>query len=157
MSEVSGGTSVHYGGFWRRFLAYLIDDFIVGIMIAIVFCIFVSFMGMSVGDFKNVKASELSVVQIQILSLCGTLEFMLTWLYFALQESGTYSATLGKRLLGMRVTDESGKAISFARASGRYFAKILSTILIIGWIMAAFTRRKQALHDMLAGTVIVVK
>jgi uncharacterized RDD family membrane protein YckC len=78
------------------------------------------------------------------------------WLYFAYQESSPAQATIGKRALGIKVTDLEGNRISFGRATGRYFAKYLSAItLFIGFLLAAFTARKQALHDMIAGTLVV--
>ena len=81
--------------------------------------------------------------------LCG-------WLYFALMESSANQATLGKMAIGIKVTDMSGRRIGFGQATGRYFGKILSSmILLIGYIMAAFTEKKQALHDMLAGCLVV--
>jgi uncharacterized RDD family membrane protein YckC len=80
------------------------------------------------------------------------------WLYEALMESSAKQATLGKMLLGLMVTDEAGNRISFARASGRHFAKYISSFtLFIGYIMAGFTAKKQALHDMIAGTLVVRK
>lgn len=80
------------------------------------------------------------------------------WLYFALMESSAYQGTLGKMALGIRVTDLDGGQIDFGRATGRYFAKILSFItLMIGYIMAAFTGKKQALHDIIAGTVVLMR
>jgi uncharacterized RDD family membrane protein YckC len=79
-----------------------------------------------------------------------------TWLYFALMESSAKQATLGKAMIGVIVTDADGSRISFGRASGRYFAKFVSVItLMIGFIMAAFTKRKQALHDMMAGCLVI--
>ena len=78
------------------------------------------------------------------------------WIYEAAMESSSKQATLGKMALRLKVTDEHGSRISFARASARYFSKILSRmILMIGYIMAGFTARKQALHDMIAGTLVV--
>jgi uncharacterized RDD family membrane protein YckC len=78
------------------------------------------------------------------------------WLYFAYQESSPAQATLGKRALGIKVTDLQGNRISSARATGRYFAKILSIVtFLIGYIIAAFTARKQALHDLVADTLVV--
>lgn len=77
------------------------------------------------------------------------------WIYEAGLESSSKQATLGKMALGLRVTDKYGRRITFARASGRYFSKLLSRILMIGYIMAGFTARKQALHDMIAGTLVV--
>ena len=83
---------------------------------------------------------------------------ILHWLYFALMESSTWQATLGKKALGLEVTDLEGKRIGFGRASGRFFGKILSALILwIGFIMAGFTERKQALHDMLAGTLVIRK
>lgn len=77
------------------------------------------------------------------------------WIYEAAMESSSKQATLGKMALGLKVTDLEGRRISFARATGRHFAKLLSgMILLIGYIMAGFTERKQALHDMIAGTLV---
>ena len=78
-----------------------------------------------------------------------------SWLYCALMESSSYQATLGKMIFGMKVTDLCGNRISFARATGRHFAKILSgLILCIGFIMVGLSERKQGLHDLLAGTLV---
>uniref|UniRef100_UPI00314502C5 RDD family protein n=1 Tax=Peribacillus sp. TH14 TaxID=2798481 RepID=UPI00314502C5 len=67
-------------------------------------------------------------------------------------------ATVGKILLNIKVTDLNGGRIGFGRATGRYFATIISgMIFYIGYIMAGFTSKKQALHDMIAGTVVVKK
>ena len=80
------------------------------------------------------------------------------WLYFAVMESSAKQATLGKMAVGIRVTDLAGNRVSFLRASGRYFGKIISgMILCVGYLMAAFTARKQALHDMMAGCLVVRK
>ena len=78
------------------------------------------------------------------------------WLYHAVMESSSFQATFGKKVLGMAVTDLAGQRISFARATGRHFGKFLSGVIMnIGFIMAAFTEKKQALHDMLAGCLVV--
>ncbi len=78
-----------------------------------------------------------------------------SWLYEAVMESSSYQATLGKMILGMKVSDLYGNRISFARATGRHFAKILSAmILCIGFIMVGLTERKQGLHDLVAGTLV---
>jgi len=77
------------------------------------------------------------------------------WLYEALLTSSSWQGTVGKRLLSLKVTDLGGNRISFARATGRFFAKILSRMIWhIGFIMVAFTQRKQGLHDFLAGTLV---
>jgi uncharacterized RDD family membrane protein YckC len=80
------------------------------------------------------------------------------WLYFALMESSNKRATLGKMALGLMVTDLEGNKINFGKATGRYFGKIISGIILyIGFFMAGFTERKQALHDMMAGCLVVNK
>jgi uncharacterized RDD family membrane protein YckC len=79
-----------------------------------------------------------------------------SWLYEAWLLSSDRQATVGKMAVGLKVTDLNGQRISFARATGRFFAKIVSSMtLLIGFIMAAFTERKQALHDMIAGTIVL--
>ena len=84
--------------------------------------------------------------------------FVLTWLYYAFMESSKYQATLGKMVLGIIVTDADGKRISFGRAVGRNLAKIVSQIiLLIGYFMVAFTKKKQGLHDIMANCLVVVK
>jgi uncharacterized RDD family membrane protein YckC len=86
------------------------------------------------------------------------LRIVLHWLYYSLLESSAWQATLGKKALGLEVTDLDGNRIGFGRATGRFFAKFISwIILLIGYIMAGFTEKKQALHDILAGTLVIRK
>ncbi|MCI5227953.1 MAG: RDD family protein [Candidatus Electrothrix sp. AX2] len=93
-----------------------------------------------------------SFIFVQVLS------FVLPWLYSAFTESSVWQATLGKKALGIQVTDNDGDQISFWRATGRHWSKIISGIILcIGFIMVAFTKRKQGLHDMIAGTLVVKK
>jgi hypothetical protein len=78
------------------------------------------------------------------------------WLYYSLMESSTWQATLGKKALGIVVVDSNGNRLTWGRATGRHFGKIISAIpMSIGFLLAAFTLRKQALHDMMAGTFVV--
>ncbi len=86
------------------------------------------------------------------------IEIITPWLYFSLLESSPKQATAGKMAIGIIVTDLQGNRISFGRATGRYFAKIVSAIIIfIGYIMAGFTQKKQALHDMISGCLVINK
>ena len=135
---------IAYGGFWRRFVAYFIDVIIVYIVSIVV--------GFLVGAVLGIAR-----VNGDIIAFAGWLLGFAIWiLYWATQESSEAQATLGKRALGMRVTDLNGQRISFGRALGRTFAKWISTLIFcIGYIMAGFTARKQALHDMIAGTLVV--
>lgn len=122
---------MEYAGFWNRAIALLIDSVILAI----------------VSIIANLILNE------TLVAFIGT---FIGWLYFAGMESSERQATLGKSAMGLVVTDANGARISFLRATGRYFAKILSAlILFIGYIMAAFTARKQALHDMIASTLVL--
>jgi uncharacterized RDD family membrane protein YckC len=120
-----------YAGFWKRAAALLIDSIIVGIIVGL----------------GNLILAE------WLASLVG---LVAGWLYWAGMESSASQATFGKQALKIYVTDINGQRISFMRATGRYFGKILSAlILFIGYIMAGFTARKQALHDILANTLVM--
>jgi uncharacterized RDD family membrane protein YckC len=132
-----------YAGFWIRFFAYLIDTIIVSIG---VFALMLPLQFIGNFDPEESVAGTLLLVVIV---------FVGPWLYSALMESSPLQATLGKKALGIKVGDLDGNRISFGRATGRYFAKIISNlILYIGFIMIAFTRKKQGLHDLIAGCTL---
>ncbi len=158
-SENTG--QVKYAGFWLRFVAYLIDNII---MSAIGFVISLPFIGTII--FSGIALSELdSCDESKFMGIAGIVGTALLlaitiatvgWLYFALMESSKQQATLGKMALGLKVTDMEGKKISFARATGRYFGKIISNmIFMIGYILAGLTEKKQALHDIIAGCLVI--
>lgn len=136
-----------YAGFWMRFLAAVID----GILLQIV-----SKGLLALGFFSVAPISyNYEMYMSAILSTESLFSIVIAWLYGALMESSSWQATLGKRAVGLVVTDMNGSRISFARATGRHFAKIISAlILLIGYIMAGFTDKKQALHDLVAGTLV---
>jgi len=148
-----------YAGFWLRFAAYLVDRLIVGIPLGIIGFITGLVVGIAhpSGSPPLTDASGEINVSFIIMEVCLlVLGLLAYWLYFALQESSSAQATLGKRILGLKVTDLAGRRIGFGQASGRFFGKIISAMTIyIGFIMAGFTDRKQALHDMIAGTLVV--
>jgi uncharacterized RDD family membrane protein YckC len=144
--------AVLYAGFWRRFVAYMIDSIVLSPVIAIVILRPLIARGTVTPD-DPVAFLEGSTQQIMAAKLLIT---MVSWVYFAALESSVWQATLGKKILGLYVTDLNGRRISFARASGRYFAKIISgMILLLGFVMAGFTAKKQALHDFLAGCLVL--
>ena len=140
-----------YGGFWWRVLAYIVDTIILNIVISIISGI----LGLGIGASMAMVESGQENIFSAAMVMSMLISLVLTWLYFALMESSPLQATLGKLVVGVVVTDLNGNRISFGRATGRYFAKILSSIiLLIGFIMVAFTERKQGLHDMVAGTLV---
>jgi len=95
-------------------------------------------------------AANLVAVPLLVLAL------IVAWLYFTLAETLAWRGTVGKLVMGISVTDEDGRPISWGRANARYWAKVLSFLILgIGFLMAAFTDRKQALHDIIAGTLVV--
>lgn len=126
-----------YSGFWRRFAAFIVDS----ILIKMANFILIYIIGGGHFDLPS-----------QIATLA------LIFLYFAGMESSSYQGTLGKVVLGIKVTDMDGNRISFLRAAGRYFGKIISSIILgIGYLMIAFTDRKQGLHDLMAGCLVIKK
>ena len=144
------GQPTGYGGFWSRFLAYLIDAILINVALGIIAAV--------VGG-SMIPADPAKIDPEEFIAQMGPFQLValvVTWLYFALMESSARGATIGKMILGLRVVDDRGQRISFLRATGRFFAKFISgIILLIGYIMAAFTDRKRALHDIMAGTLVV--
>lgn len=147
-----------YSGFWRRFVAMIIDGFIFT-PIAVVLFASTGIFGIILHpnpdqDLGGIMAAMfgVTILGMVFLLLAGS------WLYHTLMESSRYQATLGKMALSAIVTDLNGNRISFARANGRFFGKWLSgAIFNIGYLMAAFTEKKQALHDILASTLVIQK
>lgn len=152
-----------FAGFWIRFLAYLIDVIIISFVEFILVLPFLGFLGYNTAliEASQYESLEMEILLPMLVSAGMGLylsAFLLTWLYYALMESGPRQATIGKMAVGVTVIDIDGNRISFAKASLRYFAKIISSaIFMIGYIMAGFTEKKQALHDILASTFVVKK
>jgi len=122
-----------YGGFWERFGAAFLD----GLLLIIPNYLLIYIAGDGWGN---------------VLSL------VMSWLYYASLESGTNQATLGKQAMGLKVVTMEGQPISFGQATGRYFSKILSAlILLIGYLMMIWDEKKQTLHDKMANTLVVKK
>ena len=145
---------MEYAGFWRRAAAFSLDGFLLGIIQAIINIVMIAAIGAaSVAGGESDDAATFAIV-----GVVGLVTFVGMWLYFALMESSAKQATLGKMMVGIVVTDTDGNRVSFGKASGRYFGKIVSSILLmIGYLLAAFTERKQALHDIMAGCLVIRK
>jgi uncharacterized RDD family membrane protein YckC len=149
----------YYGGFWIRFVAYIIDQLVIGaVALPLYFALIVPTLLPIIqqGQQGEEPSPDLIARLVAKGLLFGGIAIMGKWLYEALLTSSSWQATVGKRVLRLKVTDDFGNRISFARATGRYFAKILSEwIMFIGFIMIAFTDRKRGLHDMLCNTLVV--
>jgi len=169
-----------YVGFFRRFLAWALDNIMLIIVIVLLGRIILNahqidsfpfwidlsfitttgifgiilmiFVGLYNGFFEYSTDEDIKGLTFILFTN------ILKWFYFTRLESLPIKATFGKKIMGIIVTDLNGNSISFARANGRYFAKTISSItLLIGFIMAAFTKKKQALHDKITGTLVVKK
>lgn len=155
-------TAKPYANFWLRFAALLIDGFAFSFVFFILGFLLMGGMffrmmaGMETGGYEPTDADMMKFL-ISYFTLIGV-SIVGQWLYFALMESSKYQATLGKMAVGIKVVDLNGNKISFGKATGRFFGKIISgAIFYVGYIMAAFTERKQALHDMMANTLVTLK
>lgn len=153
--------TVEYAGFWLRFVAYIIDGLVMGagFLAVAVALLFATGLGSALdrlhpGEDPGEIGALLGVTF--IFSLIG-IAIVGSWLYHAYLESSSWHATVGKKVLNIKVTDMEGRPISFGRASGRFFAKIISGMipLGIGYIIAGFTEKKQAIHDMVAGCLVL--
>jgi uncharacterized RDD family membrane protein YckC len=133
-----------YAGFGRRVGAFLVDMILVYAVLFVAGAVWITQRSMG-GPAQNA-----------LLLLLYPAVFALGWLYWAGMESSSMQGTLGKRAFGVVVTDLAGRRVSFGRATGRYFGKMLSGMTFyMGFLMAAFTMKRQALHDMLAGTLVL--
>lgn len=137
-----------YAGFWRRLVAYLID---LAILYAVMLPLAV-LAGILAAEMNNMDTYQLKRFE----SALTLIFFATAWLYFAFMESSAQKGTYGKRLIGLQVTNLQGQPVSFNQATGRFFARVLSALpLGLGFLMAAFTARKQTIHDIVAKTLVL--
>lgn len=142
-AQPAGAAQVAYGGFWIRLVAYIIDV----ILLSLVFGVLASIFGLNMMNAESLTEYDPTI---------NLVSLVVGWLYFALMESSERGATVGKMAMGLRVVTNDGQRLSFLNATGRYFAKIISAIILcIGFIMIAFTERKRGLHDMIASTLVI--
>ena len=154
---VSGGRVV-YAGFWKRVAANFIDAFVTA---ALTYAIQIPIMlvfGVGMAGLGSGEDPFASGTGIAMLGLIYVISIGIPLLYFSWMHSSAHQASLGKMAVGIKVVRTDGQRITFWRAFGRYWALVLSGLaLLIGYIMAAFTERKQALHDMICDTLVVDK
>jgi uncharacterized RDD family membrane protein YckC len=149
-----------YAGFWLRFVAVILDGLILGVVTSALSFPLIGLTGLGAtirgihpGSKPDPAFIAAILAAVPLLIVVGVLT---KWLYYAYCESSEWQGTPGKKVLNLRVTDLNGQRISFGRASGRFFAKYISALtMLIGYILAGFTEKRQALHDMIAGTLVL--
>ena len=145
-----------YASFWKRVVAFVIDNILAAIPASLICIPLLLWQGSA---FSNAPQEEQALhvgAMFLIYILWQLLGAVSMWLYYAFLESSPRQATFGKQLMKIKVISKQGQRISFARASGRFFAKILSYLtLYVGFLMAGLTNRKRALHDYIAETYVV--
>ena len=142
-----------FGGFWIRFVAYFIDGLVLMVPVAIICAIFFVVLGVTWDEDEENQGAIIAGV----FALAGVL-IVISWLYEALMTSSERGATLGKMAFGLRIVRADGARLSFGRATARHFLKTMITPLVpfgIGYLLAAFTDRKRALHDIMADTLVI--
>lgn len=145
--------TVRYAGFWRRAVAFLLDALCVGILKILLSAPLLSLIYLE----SQLPFSESGVERLYTFFLSSLGFLLIHFLYFTLQYLSRHQATLGMRALGIKIVDDRhGGVLSFGQATGRYLLSWFSGIMLgIGYLMIAFTRRKQALHDLLANTYVI--
>ena len=168
--------NISYAGFWKRLLAHILDRIILGFVLGVLFIpIWIFGILNFMINQENINCEEYAAVSfnpqwnddvsiamitafIVIAIVFSIVSIIVEWLYFAFMESSNKQATFGKIIVGIKVVDYNGGKISFGQATGRYFGKILSGIILgVGFLMAGFTKKKQALHDILASCMVINK
>lgn len=152
-SNFQSEVSQNYAGFWMRVFSSCIDFVLNKLLTVIVwfilaFILYYLTIGSEYTSYNSIKPAYDFIFYITLL--------VIPWLWYTVAESSVWQASLGKKILGLKVTDKRGGRISLARANGRYWSKILSTLIfMVGYLMVAFTEKKQGLHDKIAGTLVV--
>jgi uncharacterized RDD family membrane protein YckC len=144
----NSATTPKFAGFWLRTRAAVIDA-------ALLYVVFLFLLGFVVLAL-DAMAGTSSLSPSEIEDVGHVLGVLIHWLWFTIPESSKWQATIGKKMVGLKVTDENGERIGFGKANVRYWSKFLSfLILYVGFVMVAFTEKKQGLHDKIAGTLVV--
>ncbi len=156
-----------YGGFWIRVVAYFIDTIILLVLLGV---LYFALTAVGLIDMTAITAlvdqsamqpgaepdPALVMEMTRQVGIFYLFVFLLAWLYDALLTASPMQATPGKMVFGLRVATADGEPIGFGRATGRFFGKIVSGMIFnVGYLMVAFTSRKQGLHDMIANTVVM--
>jgi uncharacterized RDD family membrane protein YckC len=160
-SSFASAARISYAGFWLRLLAWAIDEAMLAGVGFVILGRLVS-LARAGSIFSNFEPLDDMSDWYEVLGFGAVAFFFLffiliSWLYHAAMESSVWQGTIGKRALGIIVTDMNGAKVDFWRASGRFFSRLVSNMIPfgIGYALAGFTQRKQALHDMIASTLVL--
>lgn len=158
---------VAFAGFWLRLVAAIIDGLIISIPLAPIYIITLIDVFKNSQDLQNLQDPTMVWTilgpKMFLFFILGIVALAVNWLYHGFFESSTWQATPGKKALGLIVTDLEGRQVTFGRASGRYFGGRGATIIpslgsmyyFVDCICIGFTERKQAIHDMIAGCLVL--
>jgi uncharacterized RDD family membrane protein YckC len=154
---------MNYAGFWLRFVAIIIDNIIIGVakwfILTPILATFGIVSSFSFSDLQNPEdIAALVATIIGAIGISWVIGMVVDILYHSFMESSKFQGSIGKMALGIIVVDASGQKLDFTKALIRNVCKIISTfIFYIGFIIAGFTEKKQALHDIIAGTLVIKK
>jgi uncharacterized RDD family membrane protein YckC len=140
-----------FAGFWLRAVAYLLDT----VLISLVFGLIASFYPTTFIKFPDASSTSLTSLP-QLTPIAFAITITATWFYYTMFEASAWQATPGKRVLRLYVSGLNGQRMTFARAAARNLAKIISSLtFLVGYLIAGFTEKKQALHDILASCLVL--
>ncbi|NNE86428.1 MAG: RDD family protein [Alphaproteobacteria bacterium] len=146
MADSFSGISFRYAGFWLRLIAAAIDS---GILLIVVWILGLIFD-------VDITTPVHEGADFYVFRLFQLVALFTIWLYYAVMESAVTQATIGKMIMGLYVTDLEGERVAFSRASIRYWMRYVSIVIFfLGFVIAAFTRQKQALHDKVANCLVL--
>jgi uncharacterized RDD family membrane protein YckC len=155
--------NTNYAGFWYRFIAWIIDRILLSVVGWIIIGPILAAIGVashfSITDFQDVEdLGSLVAILGAMFGVALVVHALIHLFYHALFEASKYQGSVGKMALGIIVTDVAGQKLDFGKAFVRNLCKYISGLtLYVGYIIAGFTDKKQALHDLIAGTLVVRK
>jgi uncharacterized RDD family membrane protein YckC len=169
LDSPTAASATVYATFGQRFLALIIDAIIISVVYFAILTPIITVLGLGIASkaqnmesmTEDEAASAAMGMAGGIIAAIGTAflaVYAIQLLYYSIMESSKYQGSVGKIALGIKVVDLNGNRVSFGTAFVRAIGKLISgMIMYIGYLMAAFTEKKQALHDMIASTLVVKK
>jgi len=156
-----------YAGLGRRFVAFIVDFIIILLFDLVAMAVLGLTRGIQNSYFYFVQhiavetltpEGTMAALLGSILAAYGIVLIVIPWLYFAGFESSRSQATPGKLLMHIVVTDMTGNKPTFARVTLRHFTKFVSALIIfIGFLMIGLTKKRQGLHDSIAGCLVLLQ